>query len=110
MSEFFESEMVKATMKELEEMQDTLLMNVLDVPYFSKENKKKYIQLMREFLEKQKVLLFRMSLSDDPEAQLTKKQILESAKMFGLKDDQNLDDFYKMLEKPIKELEKSFNI
>ena len=107
MSEFFDSEMVRETMNELEEMQYKLLMQIFDIPYASNEEKKEYLHLMRAFLEKQKVLLFRMSLSDDPEAQATKNKVLESAKLFGLKEDQGMDEFFKLLENPIKELEKS---
>ena len=107
MNEFFDSELVRETMNELEEMQSKLLMHIFDIPYYSNNEKKEYLQLMRDFLEKQKVLLFRMSLSDDPEAQSTKNRVLESARLFGLREDQNMEDFFKMLENPIKELEKS---
>lgn len=107
MSEFFDSEMVKTIMSELEEMQEKLLMQVFDIPYYSTEEKKEYIQLMRDFLEKQKLLLVRMSLSDDKEAQETKDRIFKSAKLFGLKEGQSMNDFFEMLERPIKELEKT---
>lgn len=109
-SDFFNSEMVRDTMDELEKMQEKLLMCVFEVPYYTKEEKKKYLQLMKDFLEKQKVLLFRMSLSDDPEAQITKDKILESAKLFGLKEGQGIDDFFEMLEHPIKMIEETLNL
>lgn len=110
MSDFFDSEMVRKTMMELEEMQGELLMHIFDIPYYSNEKKKDYLQLMRNFLEKQKVLLFRMSLSDDPEAKIIKEKILESARSFGLKTDQGMDEFFKMLETPIKKLEQSLDL
>jgi peptidase E len=109
-SDFFNSEMVRDTMDELEKMQEKLLMCVFEVPYYTKEEKKEYLQLMKDFLEKQKVLLFRMSLSDDPEAQITKEKILESAKLFGLKEGQGMDDFFEMLEHPIKMIEETLNL
>ncbi len=110
MSEFFDSELVQQTMIELEELQKELLLKIFDIPYCSREEKREYIKLMREFLEKQKLLMFRMSLSNDPEAQETKERILESAKVFGLKDNQGMNDFFEMLERPIDEIEKSFGI
>lgn len=110
MSDFFNSEMVKTTMNELQEMQDKLLLDIFDIPYYSIEKKKEYLQLMRDFLEKQKVLLFRMSLSDDPEAKLIKEKILHSARLFGLKEGEGMDDFFKMLENPIKMIEKSLEL
>jgi hypothetical protein len=109
-SEFFDSEIVRTTMIELEEMQDKLFLHIFDVPYYSAEEKKEYLKLMRDFLEKQKVLLFRMSLSNDPEAQLIKDKIFESAKLFGLEEGQTMDDFFKMLEIPIKKIEKSLGL
>lgn len=110
MSEFFDSKIVKQTMSELEEMQEKLLMQIFDIPYYTNEEKKEYIQLMREFLEKQKLLLVRMSLSDDKEAQKTKDRIFQSARLFGLKEGQSMNDFFDMLEKPIKEIEKSLEV
>jgi len=109
-SDFFNSEIVRKTMIELEQMQDKILSGVFYVPYSSLDEKKEYIQLMREFLEKQKVLLFRMSLSDDPEAQITKDKILQSAQLFGLKEGQSMNDYFKMLEEPITKLEKSLDL
>lgn len=110
MSDFFNSELVQQTMRELEELQKDLLLKIFDIPYCSKDEKREYIKLMRDFLEKQKLLMFRMSLSDDPEAQETKEKILDSAKVFGLKETQGMNDFFKMLERPIEEIEKSFGI
>ena len=110
MSDFFDSEIVKNTMIELEEMQDKLFLHIFEVPYYSVTKKKEYLQLMRDFLEKQKNLLFRMNLSDDPEAQITKDRILESAKLFGLGEDQTIDDFFERLELPIKKIEESLGL
>lgn len=110
MSNFFHSEIVQQTLSELDDLQKKLLIKIFDVPYSSIEEKREYVQTMRDFLEKQKVLLFRMSLSDDPEAQETKERILESAKIFGLKENQGLNDFFEMLENPIRELEKNLDI
>lgn len=110
MSEFFDSDLVKQTMQELDEMQEYLFMKVFDIPYCSEDEKKEYISIMKEFLEKQKVLLFRMSLSDDPEAQETKERVLQSARLFGLREDQSMNDFFEMLEKPINEIQKSLGV
>lgn len=110
MSEFFDSEMVRVVMNELDEMQCKLFMQLLDIPYSSNEEKKEYLQLMKNFLEKQKLLLFRMSLSDDPEAQGTKAKVLESARLFGLKEGQGMDEFFELLEAPIKKLEDALEL
>ena len=110
MSDFFDSEMVKSTMDELQEMQDKLLLNIFNVPYYTIEEKKEYLKSMKDFLEKQKNLLFRMSLSDDPQAQIIKEKVLEAASIFGLKDIQSMDEYFKILDNPIKMIEKSLEL
>ena len=40
--------------------------------------------MLERLLDKQKVLYTRMSLSDDPEAQMMKERIIDSATMMGL--------------------------
>lgn len=110
MSEFFQSDLVIKSMKELAEMQQDLIQQVLYVPYMTKEQKQKHLQLMKDFLEKQKNLFFRMSLSDDPEAQDVKEQIMKSAQMFGVMKDANTEDFFNALEKTIEGLAKMLDI
>ena len=107
MSEFFNSEIVRNTMIELEEMQRKIFSKVFDIPYLSSQEKTDYIALIREFIEKQKILFVRMSLSNDPEAQETKDQILESARLMGFHTGSNMLEFFEMLERPIKEIEES---
>lgn len=102
MSEFFDSKIVKDTMRELKEMQEELLNNVFSISNASIAEKKKYIQLMKDFLEKQKVLLFRMSLSDDIEAIKTKKMIYEAFQ------EENIDELFKIMEESINKIEKKF--
>jgi len=97
-------------MKELAEMQQDLIQQVLYVSYMTKEQKQEHLQLMKDFLEKQKNLFFRMSLSDDPEAQDVKEQIMKNAQMFGVMKDANTEDFFNALEKTIEGLAKMLDI
>ena len=109
MSNFFDSSVVRQSMKELGQLQEELASQVFLIPFFSKDEKQAHLDLMREFLEKQKNLLFRMSLSDDPEALETKNQILKTAKMLGLKDGQGINEFFELLESTINTLDKQIN-
>lgn len=106
MSEFFSSKIVKETMEELAEMQRELIQQVLYLPYMTKEQKKEHLQLMKDFLEKQKILFFRMTLSDDPEAKDVQKEIMRNAKMFGILEDDNTQKFFNTLDKTIDGLAK----
>lgn len=109
MSNFFSSSAVRQSMKELGELQEELATQVFLIPFFSKEEKRAHLDLMKVFLEKQKNLFFRMSLSDDPEALETKDQILKSAKMLGLKEGQGMNEFFEVLENTIDTLDKQIN-
>ena len=86
---FFNSEVVRAEMTEISEMQEEVYRNVFEFPRMSKEQKLYHVNLLDKLLEKQKVLYTRLSLSDDPEAVTMKERIAESASMMGLP--QNVD-------------------
>ena len=81
---FFKSEVVRAEMAEISELQEEVYKNVFEFPRMSKEDKVYHVNLLEKLLEKQKVLYTRLSLSDDPEAQDMKRRITESATMMGL--------------------------
>lgn len=109
MSDFFKSEIVRETMDELASIQQELVGQVLQLPFLDKESKKNHLNLMKKFLEKQKILFFRMSLSDDPEAQKTKDQILKSAKSLGLMEGQGIEEFFKLLQNTLDRLEETLD-
>ena len=81
---FFNSEVVRAEMAEIGEMQEEVYKNVFKFPTMSKEEKLEHVKLLEKLLDKQKVLYTRLSLSDDPEAIQMKERITESASMMGL--------------------------
>ena len=81
---FFDSEVVRAEMTEISELQEDVYRNVFTFPTMSKEEKLFHVGLLEKLIEKQKVLYTRLSLSDDPEAKIMKDKILESATMMGL--------------------------
>ena len=81
---FFDSEVVRAEMAEISELQEDVYKNVFKFPSMNKEQKVQHVEMLEKLLEKQKVLYTRLSLSDDPEAKIMKDKILESATMMGL--------------------------
>ena len=91
MSEFFQSEVVRAELAEISELQEEVYGNVFKFPTMKPENQRYHVDILERLIEKQKVLYTRLSLSDDPEAQKMKKQITESATMFGLPDNVDMN-------------------
>ena len=80
---FFDSEVVRAEMTEIGELQDEVYTSVFKFPSMSQKEKVKHVNLLEKLLDKQKILYTRLSLSDDPEAIEMKERILDSAKMMG---------------------------
>jgi peptidase E len=109
MTRFFDSEMVRESIAEINDIQEKIFNQLMHIPYADKEGKKEHLNLMKEFLEKQKLFIFRLSLSDDPEAIELKENILDSARLFGLKPGQGIDDFFKIMEGQIDYLEKTLD-
>jgi hypothetical protein len=109
MTGFFDSEMVRKSIIELDAIQQKLFDQVLNLSFYDKNGKKEHLELMRKFLEKQKLFIFRLSLSDDPDAIEMKEKILESAQLFGLGKGGTVEEFFKILESQIEYLEKTLD-
>ena len=81
---FFDSEVVRAEMVEIQELQDEVYKNVFGFPSMDSKEKLHHIDLLERLIDKQKILYTRLSLSDDPDAKIMKDKIVESASMIGL--------------------------
>ena len=81
---FFQSEVVRAEMAEISELQEEVYSHVFEFPRMSREDQKYHVEILERLLDKQQILYTRLSLSDDPEAKKMKDDILESASMMGL--------------------------
>ena len=84
MSEFFNSDVVRAEMAEIGELQDQVYKDVFSFMSMTKEEQLNHVGKLERLLEKQKILITRLSLSDDPAAKIMRENIIESAKMMGL--------------------------
>ena len=81
---FFQSDVVRAEMAEISELQEEVYNNVFKFPSMSSADKKYHVDILERLLEKQRVMYTRLSLSDDPDAQQMKEHIIESASMMGI--------------------------
>jgi|TARA_B100001996_G_scaffold103061_1_gene77389 hypothetical protein len=84
MSAFFNSDVVRAEMAEIQELQEEIYTNVFKFPTMSKEDQLYHVEILERLCEKQKVMYTRLSLSDDPEAKEMKKNIIAGASQMGL--------------------------
>lgn len=108
---FFRSEVVRAEMSEIAELQDQIYRNIFKFPTMSKQEKLEHVEILETLLDKQKVLYTRMSLSDDPEAKEMKERIVNSAIMMGMPSgtDMNiiLNNMSKMLDLMKEQIDKT---
>ena len=107
---FFKSDVVRAEMAEINELQEEIYSNVFKFQNMSNEDKAYHVNILERLIEKQKVMYTRLSLSDDPDAKKMKNDIIESASMMGLPKgtDMNLvwDNMNQMVDVMRKEIDK----
>jgi len=108
---FFSSDIVRAEMTEISELQDEIYGSVFSFPTMTKEEKIRHVDLLDKLLSKQQILYTRLSLSDDPEAQKMKEKISSSAAMMGLSPDVDMNVIFnnmcKMLEVMKEQIDKN---
>ena len=81
---FFDSEIVRAEMVEIAELQEGVYENFMKFPYMNTADRAFHIDQLTKLIEKQKIVYARLSLSDDPDAKEMKENIMRSAASMGL--------------------------
>ena len=94
---FFNSDVVRAEMAEISELQEEIYTNVFKFPTMPKEDKQYHIEILERLIEKQKVLYTRLSLSDDPEAKKMKENNIQSAGQMGLPNNVDISILFKQM-------------
>ena len=91
---FFDSEVVRAEMVEISELQEEVYSNVFKYPRMSREDQIYHVSILERLLDKQRVLYTRLSLSDDPEAKRMKIQVEEGARKMGLPSEVDMNSLF----------------
>lgn len=98
---FFDSEVVRAEMEEISELQEQIYDNVFKFPSMDNKDKLEHINTLQKLLQKQKILYTRLSLSEDPKAKEMKKRIMESAVLMGLPEGTDMNIIFNNMERLI---------
>ena len=106
---FFDSEVVRAEMTEIQELQEEVYTRVFEFPTMTKEERVEHVDTLERLLEKQRVLYTRLSLSDDPEAKLMKENISKSARMMGMPADMDMSVVFANMDKMLKSMRKQID-
>ena len=105
---FFESEVIRAEMAEIQELQEEVYNKIFSFPQMVTEDKVIHVDKLERLLEKQRVFYARLSLSDDPQAKMMKENITKSARMMGMPENvdmsvvfQNMNSMLKVMREQI---------
>ena len=106
---FFDSEVVRAEMAEISELQEEIYNSVFTFPTMGQEEKVHHVKLLDRLLKKQQILYTRLSLSDDPEAKEMKEKISESAAMMGLPPNVDMNVIFNNMSKLLDIMKKQID-
>ena len=99
---FFKSDVVRAEMAEINELQEEIYGNVFKFQHMSSEDKAYHVEILEKLIDKQRVMYTRLCLSDDPDAKKMKHDIVESASMMGLPKGTDMNVVWDNMNKMVK--------
>ena len=109
MSEFFDSEIIKKELKEINDLQRLVYYKAASFGVLNREDKLEHIEMLSELLEKQRVMYTRMSLSDDPEAVKMKNQLLKSVEVMGFPNGTDVSILFNGMSQTINNLKQQLD-
>ena len=107
---FFQSDIVRAEMAEISELQEEVYTNVMTFPTMDDDDKVYHIKILERLIEKQKILYARLSLSDDPEAKQMCQEIRKSATMMGLPSEVDMNLVFSQMTQMISVMKQQLDI
>lgn len=106
MSSFFDSELIKKELQEINDLQQFIYENIMTFSFMSREEKIEHIEKMEELLEKQRIMYTRLSLSDDPDAVEMKENLRKSVMIMGFPPETDMNVLFNSMLKTIEGLKK----
>ena len=110
MSEFFASEVIRAEMVELQELQDEVYSKIFHFPQLTNDGKIEHVEKLELLLEKQRIFYTRLSLSNDPQAKMMKENITKSAKMMGMPENVDMNVVFGNMSRMLEHMRKQIDI
>ena len=106
---FFDSDVVRAEMAEIQELQEEVYTNVFKYPMMKKEDQRYHVEILERLCEKQKVMYTRLSLSDDPQAKQMKDNIIQGATSMGLPKDVDMNILFSQMGQMVEKMKDSLD-
>ena len=104
MSKFFESEIIRNELTEINELQETVYGSMLTFGSMEREEQIEHVDMLNNLLDKQKVMYTRLSLSDDPDALRMKEQLEKSIQLIGFPAGTEMQILFDAMTKTIDKL------
>jgi hypothetical protein len=104
MSKFFESELIREELEEINNLQREIYSSILNFGSLPSKEKKEHIEKLLSLLEKQKIMYTRLCLSDDPKAKELKANIKKSVVLMGFPADTDMNTLFANMSKTIESL------
>ena len=112
-SEFFDSEMVQASLEEIKELQDLITNSIIDTAFSSvtgyEEDELEQLDLIEELLEKQKLMYFRCKISNDQDAMLVAENMRDSLRQMGMPRGATVEQMFDKLKGSIRKLRETLD-
>ena len=112
-SEFFDSEMVQASLEDIKELQDLITSSIIDtafpLPLDMRRMSWNNLILIEELLEKQKLMYFRCKLSKDEDAMLVAENMRESLRQMGMPRGATVEQMFDNLKGSIRKLRETLD-
>ena len=109
MSNFFDSEIVKKELVEINKLQEQVYSRAFHYPLMSREDKVEHIDKLITLLEKQKVMYTRLSLSDSPEAKKMTQTLQKSISSMGFPPGTDMQILFSSMNETIQTLKQNIN-
>ena len=104
MSNFFDSEIIKEELKEINTLQEEIYGSLLAFSTMDRDARIDKVDKLAKLLEKQRVMYTRLSLSDDPKAVEMKENLRKSVAMMGFPPETDLNLLFDSMNKTIESL------
>jgi len=103
---FLQSELVRAGLVEINELQEEIFKDAMKFPSMSTKDQYQHLEKLETLLEKQKIMYTRVCLSEDPEAQQIKENIIDASKMLGFPSEVDPGNLFNNMHLTIQNLRK----
>jgi hypothetical protein len=109
MTKFFESELIREELQEINDLQKSIYGSILSFGSMDRENKLEHIDKLTQLLEKQRIMYTRLSLSGDPQAIEMKESLKKSVAIMGFSSDTDINVLFNSMSKTIEAFKKFLN-